>query len=181
VNHPLPTFKLSTLHPILLPDVYHNMDTPKPTTEHRETIALDSSSGEISSHNGKGESSSIHDHGNADISPEEFARREMNAKLANPLAGLTHDMLEAMGEKYCLEQVESSDEVDIQAFRKGAVLAQDPLNWRGVKSLTQEDRDVMENEFTHRWSQPTLLYLVIVLCSVCAAVQGMGKSKSIVN
>jgi MFS family permease len=58
----------------------------------------------------------------------------------------------------------------------GACLARDPENVKAAKELgvTDEEFDVLEKELTHRWSQPWTLYLVIVLCSTCAAVQGMG-------
>jgi hypothetical protein len=34
---------------------------------------------------------------------------------------------------------------------------------------------VLDKEYTNKWSQPFILYLVIVLCSTCAAVQGMAS------
>lgn len=100
-------------------------------------------------------------------------QQRLSAKLANPLAGKTHAELEDMGARYA-KQHQLGDEEDIRAFQKGACLAQDPQKFRDVAGLTPQEMDVLEKEFTNRWSQPRLLYLVIVLCSTCAAVQGMG-------
>lgn len=101
-------------------------------------------------------------------------QQRLSAKLANPLAGKTHTELEDMGARYA-KQHQLGDDEDIRAFQKGACLAQDPQKFRDVAGLTPQEMDVLEKEFTNRWSQPRLLYLVIVLCSACAAVQGMGK------
>lgn len=100
-------------------------------------------------------------------------QQRLSAKLANPLAGKTHAELEDMGARYA-KQHQLGEEEDIRAFQKGACLAQDPQKFSDVAGLTPQELDVLEKEFKNRWSQPRLLYLVIVLCSTCAAVQGMG-------
>lgn len=66
------------------------------------------------------------------------------------------------------------DEEDIRAFELGAVLAQAPEKYESVEGLTEKELEVLRKEFTNRWSQPRLMYLVIMLCSLSAAVQGMG-------
>ncbi|KAI9793025.1 MAG: hypothetical protein M1833_000846 [Piccolia ochrophora] len=109
------------------------------------------------------------------ISAAERARRNINAKLANPLAGYSHDELEEMGEAYALKH-QMGDESDIDAFRQGAVCAQDPYKYNTYQRLSGSDKEIMDREFSHKWSQPRLLYLVIVLCSTCAAVQGMDET-----
>lgn len=100
-------------------------------------------------------------------------RREMNLKLAHPLSGFTTDQLADMGEKYARDNGLGGDD-DIRAFRLGAVIAKDPLKHRNVPGLTDEEMTTFDDEVNHKWRQPKMLYLVIVLCSVCAAVQGMG-------
>ena len=107
------------------------------------------------------------------LTAAERARRNVNAKLANPLAGISHTMLEEMGAQYARKH-QIGDESDIRAFAKGAVLAQDPSKYQTVAGLTEEERMVLHKEDHHRWHQPPLLYIVIVVCSTCAAVQGMG-------
>ena len=79
-----------------------------------------------------------------------------------------------MGAKYALKH-HIRDEEDVRAFRKGAVLAQDPRRFAQVQGLTGQELDVLQKEFDNRWSQPKLMYIVIILCSTCAAVQGMGQ------
>ncbi len=65
---------------------------------------------------------------------------------------------------------------DFRAFEIGAVLAQNPKKFEAVEGLRPEELDVLRREFSSRWSQPWLLYLVIILCSTCAAVQGMDET-----
>lgn len=102
-------------------------------------------------------------------------RHNINAKIANPLASLSHAELAAKGEEYVrLHNI--GDDEDIRAFRLGAILAQDPNRWSGVEGLTAEEKATLEREISHKWSQPRLLYLVIILCSTCAAVQGMDET-----
>ena len=67
------------------------------------------------------------------------------------------------------------DDEDIRAFRLGAILAQDPNRHAEIDDLNEEERRILGQEISSKWSQPKLLYLVIILCSTCAAVQGMGK------
>ncbi|KMU77867.1 hypothetical protein CISG_06710 [Coccidioides immitis RMSCC 3703] len=56
------------------------------------------------------------------LSAAERARRNINAKLANPLAGLSHAALRGRGERYARKH-QIGDEEDIRAFAMGAVLA----------------------------------------------------------
>src|SRR4051812_14153860 len=102
-------------------------------------------------------------------------RANINAKIANPLAGFSHKELSEKGEAY-VRKFQIGDEEDIRAFRLGAILAQDPNKHAEVDGLTAEEGEVLTKEITHKWSQPRLLYLVIVLCSTCAAVQGMDET-----
>ena len=104
----------------------------------------------------------------------ERARRNLNAKLANPLAGYSHEELRRQGITFAINH-QIGDESDIRAFELGAVLAQAPEKFSTVTGLKPEELQVLQNEFEHRWSQPWSMYLVIVLCSLSAAVQGMGK------
>jgi hypothetical protein len=103
-------------------------------------------------------------------------RANINAKIANPLAGFTHAQLAQKGEEYVRTNNVGNKE-DIRAFRLGAILAQDPNRHAEVDWLTTEESEVLSKEIAKKWSQPRLLYLVIVLCSTCAAVQGMGESR----
>ncbi|PYH87859.1 MFS sugar transporter [Aspergillus ellipticus CBS 707.79] len=105
----------------------------------------------------------------------ERARRNLNAKLANPLAGYTQDELRHQGINFAITH-QIGDEEDIRAFAMGAMLAQVPEKFAEVPGLTPEELEVLRNEYTNRWSQPWTMYLVIVLCSLSAAVQGMDET-----
>ncbi|EKG11024.1 Sugar/inositol transporter [Macrophomina phaseolina MS6] len=58
------------------------------------------------------------------------------------------------------------------------MLAQDPLSYDrlGTDVLTDDEMSTLYHEFTNKWSQPKTLYIVIVCCSICAAVQGMDET-----
>jgi Sugar (and other) transporter len=109
------------------------------------------------------------------VSAAERARRNLNARLANPLAGMSHETLMRRGEHYARRN-DIGDEDDVRAFKIGAVLAQDPEKFEQVEGIHEDEMTVLRKEFSSRWSQPPLMYLVIVLCSTCAAVQGMDET-----
>ncbi|GJN94492.1 hypothetical protein Rhopal_007574-T1 [Rhodotorula paludigena] len=96
-----------------------------------------------------------------------------NALLENPLQGISHERLEAMGRAFAREKGlgEFEDE-----FAKGAQVAQDPLAFESLTLLNDEDRNVLRREVTHKWDQPWRLYSLVVCCSMAAAVQGMDES-----
>ncbi|KAI1506519.1 sugar transporter-domain-containing protein [Biscogniauxia marginata] len=102
-------------------------------------------------------------------------RLEASAKLENPLAGLTPDELATRGEEYCAKHG-ITDEADIRAFRLGAMIAGDYNRYDAISELTAEEKEVLDREITHKWSNPGMLYAVIVICSLCAAVQGMDET-----
>ncbi|CAI6265749.1 unnamed protein product [Periconia digitata] len=107
----------------------------------------------------------------------ERARRHLNAKLENPLADFSFNELRKMGRAYAGEHG-LNDAQDVRALEIGACLARDPADLSHAKELGVTDAEyaVLSHELEHRWSQPRLLYLVIVICSACAAVQGMDET-----
>lgn len=107
----------------------------------------------------------------------ERARRNLNAKLSNPLAGFSHAELRKQGRNFAIAH-EIGDDEDVRAFELGAVLAQSPERYENVVGLTNLEKEVLRREFANRWSQPWTMYAVIALCSLSAAVQGMGRSMS---
>ena len=137
--------------------------TSPETKTHSDPLELDENNHGIASSDRK------LSHNTADL-----MRRNASAKLANPLAGISHAQLEEMGATYAKKH-HIGDEEDIRAFRKGAVLAQEPRRFAQVQGLTSRELEVLQKEFDSRWSQPKLMYMVIALCSTCAAVQGMGQ------
>ncbi|KAK0613774.1 major facilitator superfamily domain-containing protein [Immersiella caudata] len=96
-------------------------------------------------------------------------------KLANPLSGLSRERLGAMGEDYArLAGLTSED--DLRAFRLGAMISGGNTDYNSIPGLTDREREVLERETTHKWSQPRMLYWVIIISSLCAAVQGMDET-----
>lgn len=96
---------------------------------------------------------------------------KLNSKLAHPLSGIPHEELMEMGAVYARE----NDMEDLQEeFRKGALLAQDPEAFDTLPLLTDDDKYYLRREVTHKWSHPKALYHMVVMCSMAAAVQGMG-------
>ncbi|KAI1167199.1 hypothetical protein F5B18DRAFT_659266 [Nemania serpens] len=102
-------------------------------------------------------------------------RLEASALLENPLAGFSPDQLAQRGENFC-KQHGLTDEEDIRAFRLGAMIAGNMNKYDTIDGLTDREREVLDREITHKWSNPTMLYAVITICSLCAAVQGMDET-----
>jgi sugar porter (SP) family MFS transporter len=105
----------------------------------------------------------------------ERARQNINAKLANPLGEYSFEELRIMGRDYA-KRYSLTEYDDLRAFEIGAMLARDPDKFEAVPGLNEDEAEVLKREITNRWSQPRLLYLVIILCSTCAAVQGMDET-----
>jgi hypothetical protein len=109
----------------------------------------------------------------------EATRRNVNAKLANPLAGMSIEELREEGREYAKFHGIVEEE-DMRAFELGAILAQRPEKYDRVKEYSsEEEMQRLDREYTHKFSHPGLLYLVIILCSTCAAVQGMVSSPTL--
>ena len=63
-------------------------------------------------------------------------------------------------------------------LRKGALVARDPENLTFAPGLDQDDILVLTNEKTNRWNQPWMLYFMVALNSVGAAIQGWDQTGS---
>ncbi|KAK8094556.1 hypothetical protein PG997_001241 [Apiospora hydei] len=115
-----------------------------------------------------------------ELDEEQRKRLEASAKLENPLRGLSATELARRGEEFCARHGLTAED-DVRAFRLGAVIAGNMNQYDAVAmpeglQLMDRERDVLDREVTHKWSQPTMLYAVIVICSLCAAVQGMDET-----
>ncbi|KIX06369.1 uncharacterized protein Z518_04345 [Rhinocladiella mackenziei CBS 650.93] len=97
----------------------------------------------------------------------------LSAVFENPLADIPKEQLLEEVETFCRDN-NLMEYVD--AFRKGAMVAQRPREIGDIAELTPEDREVLTREHTHRWSQPWTLYWLVVMCSLAAAVQGMDET-----
>ena len=89
-------------------------------------------------------------------------------RIKNPLLGIPEDQLLADVEEFAREK----DLTDIlPLLQKGALVAQNPTSFETIKGITNEERDYLRLEVTHKWKQPKQLYFTIALCSIGAAVQ----------
>jgi hypothetical protein len=111
------------------------------------------------------------DNGLADVAA--CIRQDTNTKFNNPLAGLSKADLQKLGRDYASMHGITEDS-DLRAFEIGAILAQDVQDADSVKGLVSEaEMSILIREYTHKWSQPWTLKLAMIVCSICAAVQGM--------
>lgn len=97
----------------------------------------------------------------------------VNARLANPLAGFTKDQLYANAARFCTEK---GLEEYTETIQKGALVAQNPMDFESMDELSLEDKRALREEVTHKWKQPKRLYLMVILCSLAAAVQGWDET-----
>jgi len=96
----------------------------------------------------------------AGMDKAETERLEQNTKMANPLAGLGAKQLADMGESFCRDAGITDDE-DLRAFRLGAMIAGNQNKYDTITELTEREREVLDREVTHKWSNPAHLYWVI--------------------
>lgn len=101
------------------------------------------------------------------------AAQNLNAKLANPLAGVSHEQL--MADATIFASTHGLAEYT-ETIQKGALVAQDPTAFESLPLLTENDRVALRREITHKWDQPAMLYYLVVMCSIAAAVQGVRAS-----
>lgn len=86
----------------------------------------------------------------------------LNARLANPLAGLSHKQLMEDGEAYAMKNG-LEDLSDL--FKKGALVAKDPLAFEDLPLLNEEEKQALRGEVSNKWRQPKMLYYLVILCS----------------
>jgi hypothetical protein len=103
--------------------------------------------------------------------PLDNVASNVNAKLSNPLAGLSHEQLMNDGAEFARTHGLGHLE---DLFSKGALAAQDPLAFEGISHFTESEKEIFRRELTHRWDHPGTLYYLVILCSVAAAVQGVS-------
>jgi sugar porter (SP) family MFS transporter len=99
----------------------------------------------------------------------------VQARIQNPLRDIPRGTLLKQVEAFVAEKG-LQDKTDL--FKKGALLAQNPKDFENLDDLTENDKEIIRRETTHKWSQPRDLYLTIVICSLAAAVQGWDQTGS---
>ncbi|KAL5485352.1 hypothetical protein ACEPAI_7994 [Sanghuangporus weigelae] len=99
----------------------------------------------------------------------------IGAKIKNPLLGIPEDQLMVDVEQFAREK---QMEDILPLLKHGAIAAQNPMDFETQKGLTDEERDALRFEITHKWKHPRALYFTIILCSIGAAVQGWDQTGS---
>ena len=92
------------------------------------------------------------------VDPESISRDKLNALFENPLGGISYEQLMKDVEQFC-QRWELMDHLDV--FKKGALVAQNPHKVQGMDILTDADKNFLEREHTHKWSQPFTLYWLV--------------------
>lgn len=78
--------------------------------------------------------------------------------------------VESFAQEYNLRDI-------IPMLKKGALVAQDPGNYENL-DLSDDEKEALRVEVTHKWRHPMSLYVTIVVCSIGAAVQGWDQTGS---
>ncbi|KAL3422827.1 hypothetical protein PVAG01_04574 [Phlyctema vagabunda] len=99
----------------------------------------------------------------------------VTGEIKNPLVGIPKAQLlqdvEEFANTYQLTDI-------LPDLRKGALIAQSPRNVDGITELNDDERRLINEEVTHRWKHPRILYVTIFLNSVAAAIQGWDQTGS---
>lgn len=85
----------------------------------------------------------------------------LNAVLENPLAGISREQIFRDVVEFCTKY----DLMDhVETFKKGALISQNPASATSLPDLSEEEREALEREHTHKWSQPWQLYFLACMC-----------------
>ncbi|KAF2134070.1 sugar transporter-like protein [Dothidotthia symphoricarpi CBS 119687] len=112
-----------------------------------------------------------------DVAHEEkgVPTNSISAKIQNPLIHMSEEEMLRDVDTFAKE----NNFADIHPLlRRGALVARDPPNFTTVSGITEAEKDSISNEVLHKWRQPKILYITIILCSVGAAVQGWDQTGS---
>ncbi|KAH7882036.1 hypothetical protein F5I97DRAFT_1817787 [Phlebopus sp. FC_14] len=131
----------------------------------------------MSSLNEKNMASMVHDEHHHHHHPKLDAQTKVianaDAKLSNPLRGIPYDRLMTDVEVFAQERGLTHILTDLQ---KGALIAQDPESYNRYDIYGDEDKRILREEVTHKWKQTGMLYYMVIMASLAAAVQGMDEA-----
>lgn len=97
----------------------------------------------------------------------------INARIANPLEGLSREEVFAGAAAFCAK---NGMEEYTSTMQKGALVAQNGLDFEALSELEEEDKQVLREEISHKWRHPRKLYAMTILCSMAAATQGWDET-----
>jgi hypothetical protein len=92
---------------------------------------------------------------------EERPSNKLSAIFENPLAGISREQLLRDVETFCNQYGLSEYE---DTFKKGALVSQNPEMAQELTELSEEEKEVLRRESTHKWSYPWQLYFLAGKC-----------------
>ncbi|KAG8164093.1 hypothetical protein KVR01_006011 [Diaporthe batatas] len=103
-------------------------------------------------------------------------RQDASARMENPLGGFSREQVTRLAEDFCAKHGFTDDE-DLRVFKLGAAIAGNDFQWDTIDGLRDDEKVALRTEVDHKWrANPMKLYGVIVVCALCAAVQGMDET-----
>lgn len=107
-----------------------------------------------------------------------YTHQDVNAvsdgTIRNLLAGIPRETLMKRVAQFAQEK---GLQDDLPILEKGALLAQNPHHFETF-DISEEDKQCLRDEVTHKWRHPRALYYTIILCSIGACVQGWDQEGS---
>ncbi|KFY87694.1 hypothetical protein V500_06819 [Pseudogymnoascus sp. VKM F-4518 (FW-2643)] len=97
----------------------------------------------------------------------------VNAKIRNPLLGISKPDLLAQVTEFCREH-DLEDKTYV--FQKGALVAQHPESFEDIEELDEGDKVPIRQEKSHKWRLPWTLYYTVAICSLGSAIQGWDNT-----
>lgn len=95
--------------------------------------------------------------------------------IENCLAGISRDQLVLDVENFATDH--GLQEI-LPILQRAALVAQKPEEFETIADLSEEERQHLRSEKTHKWKHPWALYYTIILNSIAAAVQGWDVTGS---
>jgi hypothetical protein len=100
----------------------------------------------------------------------------LEGEIRNPLKGIPKAQLLENVTRWHAEKGLGSDVLPL--LKKGALVAQNPAQFEDIAELSEDEKESLRREITHRWSHPWPLYYTIILNSIAAAIQGWDQTGS---
>lgn len=102
---------------------------------------------------------------------------DINARIHAPFDRLEEAEVRSEVSKFIAE---TSLETFTLFFEKGAFIAQNERAFDGTRddglSLTDEEKEILDQEATSQWRHPRALWQLVMLCAIGAATQGWDES-----
>ncbi|KXH60804.1 hypothetical protein CSAL01_06945 [Colletotrichum salicis] len=105
----------------------------------------------------------------------DYSRNIDANKIHNPLIGVSKSDLRVQVSGFCREYGFREKE---DVFYRGALAAQNPDTYNSFEELTEDDKNALRREVTHKWHLPRDLYWSIALCSLGSAIQGWDNTSA---